>query len=261
MIKLPNNDFLGAVKQRIHNENFTVSIVNYHQPVSEDWHFHDSVILCLILQGGNRESRKKDDTQALPGNIMLYNQGEVHRNTYTEYPSQNLNLELKESFFLDNDLQMVNFDQTFTKNLDAQFQLLKIYQELRVNDFYSSQAIYSALVTLFTQKSKDLPTSSWLKHIQEILYDRWDEFISLKELSEELQVHPVTISKYFPQYFNCSLSDFMRKVKVEKALYYLKHSAKALTEIAGDCGFSDQSHFIRVFKAYTGLTPRAFKKI
>lgn len=33
--------------------------------------FHDCVILCLTLQGGNRESRKKDATQALPGNICI----------------------------------------------------------------------------------------------------------------------------------------------------------------------------------------------
>lgn len=36
-------------------------------------------------------------------------------------------------------------------------------------------------------------------------------------------------------------------------------SEKDLTSIAYDCGFYDQSHFIKVFKRYTGMTPKDFR--
>lgn len=261
MTKPQQNGFLGAETQRIHTSDLDISIVNYHRRVSEDWHFHDNLILCLIMQGGNQESRKSKDVQALPGKIMLYNPGEVHRNRHTAHPSKNLNLEIKETFLVKNDLQSVNFDRANVKNVDMQFQLLKIYQELSLGDLYASEAVNAALLALFDSKSKDLPAASWLTQIREILSDRWDEFISLKSLSQELGVHPVTISKAFPKYFNCSLGDYMRKIKVDRALDYLGHTQKTMTEIAFDCGFSDQSHFIRVFKAYIGLTPKEFKKI
>lgn len=261
MSEQSGNGFLGIVNRQIYHEGVTASIVDYHQPVSEDWHSHDNVVLCLILRGGTLESRKKTETQAVPGKIMLYNQGEVHRNTYTQFPSKNLNIELEESFFLSNDLQGANFDNAYTHNLDIQFQLIKIYQELSLKDSYSNQALYASLLSVFSQGTKKLSTSSWLKDIKEVLNDRWSEFISLKELAAELNLHPVTISRYFPKYFGCSLGDYMRKLKVERALFYLQHTPKNLTEIAYDCGFADQSHFIRVFKTYTGFTPKEFKKI
>jgi AraC family transcriptional regulator len=53
----------------------------------------------------------------------------------------------------------------------------------------------------------------------------------------------------------------MRRLKIEKSLYLLKDSSFSLTEIAAECGFSDQSHFIRTFKQLTGFLPNSYKKI
>lgn len=254
-----SSEFLGTIKEQIQHDDCRATIVDYHQPVSEEWHRHEQIVLCVILKGGTLESRKKTETQAVPGKVLLYNQGEIHRNTHTQFPSKNLNLELEPAFFSRNGLQSVNFDKAFVKNRDIYFQLLKIYQELHLNDTYSQQSLYASLLALFAQKTQKLPTSPWLKDLEEILADRWNEFISLEELSRDLHLHPVTISRYFPKYFGCSLGDYLRKLKVEKALFYLQHTVKSLTEIAHECGFADQSHFIRVFKAYTGFTPKAFK--
>ena len=38
-----------------------------------------------------------------------------------------------------------------------------------------------------------------------------------------------------------------------------KNNHLSLSEIAYLAGFTDQSHFIKVFKAFTGKTPKAFK--
>ena len=54
--------------------------------------------------------------------------------------------------------------------------------------------------------------------MKEIIEDRWDEFISLNELAVVFNVHPVTISKYFKKHYKCTLGDYMRKIKIEKAL-------------------------------------------
>ncbi len=56
-------------------------------------------------------------------------------------------------------------------------------------------------------------------------------------------VHPVTISKYFPRYFSCTLGEYMRKLKIEKSLSLIKSPGNSLTNVAYACGFFDQSHF------------------
>ena len=100
-----------------------------------------------------------------------------------------------------------------------------------------------------------------MNQLRELIKDRWNEFISLEELSLELQVHPVTIAKYFRKYYQCTLGDYMRKIKIQRAIYFLLHTPKKITEIAFLCGFSDQSHMNRVFKAYIGFRPKDIRNL
>lgn len=256
-----NTGFLGSTSERFQMDFCTISIVNYQNPVSEDWHSHEKIHLSLILQGGNLESRKREDIQVSTGAIILYHEEELHRNRYTLFPSKNLNLEFDKAFFKKEDLNFNGFVLSKTRNPDNLFNLLKIYHELYLNDSYSSESIFFSLLALFAKKGQSSLKPSWLNNLKEILEDRWNEFVLLDELAKQINVHPVTISKYFRKYFHCTLSDYMRKIKIEKAVYLLMNTRKSITEIAFLCGFSDQSHFIRVFKAYVGFNPKRFRKI
>ncbi len=262
MISLKTKEFLGKTTRQFSFDDYDISMVKYHQPVSEDWHSHEKYHLSLILQGGNLESRKGEDIQILPGRIVLYDREEVHRNLHTTFPSENLNIEIDDLFFKQNELSTSGFKTAILKNTEAQFNLLKMYKELSINDISSSESIHSLLLTLFSGYSKVIDCRPpWVDVIKELLCDRWNEFITLEELSQELHIHPVTISRYFSKYFNCTLGEYMRRIKIEKAILYLKHSNKSLTEITFLCGFSDQSHFSKIFKLNTGFRPYEFRKI
>ncbi len=262
MIQLKTKEFLGKTSKQFSFEDYDISMVNYHQPVSEDWHSHEKCHLSLVLQGGNLESRKKEDLQILPGSIVLYDREEMHRNRYTAFPSKNLNIEIDDRFFTKHSLSTSDFRTSILKNNEVQFQFLKIYKELLANDVSSSSSIHASLLTLFSVHNKTSNhTPKWVSGIRELLFDRWDEFITLEELSLSLNIHPVTISRYFSKHFNCTLGEYMRRIKIEKAIVFLKHTDKPLTEIAFTCGFSDQSHFTKVFKGNTGFKPKEFRNI
>lgn len=100
----------------------------------------------------------------------------------------------------------------------------------------------------------------WINLLWEVINDRWNETLSLAELSALVHVHPVTISKSFPKYFSCTLGEYARKAKIEKAIALIGQSRNSLADVAYQCGFADQSHFIRAFKAATGFLPGEFKK-
>lgn len=241
--------FLGATTKSFESSLFKVSIVNYTHQVSEDWHWHEKIHLSSIIRGGNLESRKKEDIQVTPGKVMVYDQGEVHRNRFTAHPSRNLNIELTEGFF-SGDTQFSHLSQ----NEGAQVDLYRIYMELLLQDDYSEQAISQILRSIFWKGDHENP-SEWIKQLETILNDRWDEFLSLEDLSSALRIHPVTISKYFAKTKGITLSDYMRKIKIKKAVDLLINSSRPITEIALSCGFSDQSHLTRLTKHYAGYTP------
>lgn len=265
MLNLLPSKFLGQTKCIYQSDTVIVSNVQYNKPVSEDWHFHDRPHISLYLQGGNSESRKKKEIETKPGIVTCYNMYELHKNKKGFYPTKVLNIEFKNDFFLKYDLAFTHFKQAQYNNPDIKFSLLKIYNECLTNDCYSKTSADLTLLSLFNVSENDsylkIIIPSWLNTLKEILHDRLDEFVSLKELSEELKIHPVTISKYFPVYFNCTFGEYMRKIKVEKSLELLKNSSYNLVEISNICGFADQSHFIRTFKSYTSFLPSTYRKL
>ncbi len=254
-MELKHNNFLGTTNEKFHLDDCAVSVVQYTKPVSEDWHCHEDIHLSLILQGGNQESRKHKDLQVTSGKIMAYDQGEVHRNRFTAHPSKNLNLEFKSEFFQKNDLAFEHLNLSGPKMVETYLDLIQVYNELRINDIYSADSIQSALIRLFAREEVSTKPI-WLDHVREMIEDRWNEFIALDELAAEFNVHPVTISKYFKKYYQVSLGDYMRKVKIKNAIHLLHHTNLSLTEIAFTCGFSDQSHMTRMFKLYVAITPK-----
>ena len=58
-----------------------------------------------------------------------------------------------------------------------------------------------------------------------------------------------------------SPSDYIRKVKIDKAKNLLRFSDFSMVEIASYLSFSSQSHFIKLFSEETNLTPKKYRKM
>jgi AraC-like DNA-binding protein len=112
---------------------------------------------------------------------------------------------------------------------------------------------------LNNQRSKKVP--SWAKELKEIIQDQIDTTITLKQLSKDLDINPAYLSREFSKYFdNLSFGDYIRKLRIEKAIEYLNNSTYSLTKISYLTGFSDQSHFARIFKKYMKASPSEYRR-
>ena len=110
-------------------------------------------------------------------------------------------------------------------------------------------------------KSNKVP--DWAKELKSIIQDHIDTnlSLSLKVISENLNVHPSYLSREFSKYFDdLSFGDYIRKLRIEKATTLLTESQYSLAEIAYITGFSDQSHFNRIFKKNIGITPSQYRR-
>jgi hypothetical protein len=110
-------------------------------------------------------------------------------------------------------------------------------------------------------KSSKVP--DWAKELKSIIQDHIDTnlSLSLKVISENLNVHPSYLSREFSKYFDdLSFGDYIRKLRIEKATTLLTGSQHSLAEIAYITGFSDQSHFNRIFKKNIGITPSQYRR-
>jgi hypothetical protein len=103
----------------------------------------------------------------------------------------------------------------------------------------------------------------WTRELKEMIQDQLDTnmAMSLHQVSEQLEINPAYLSREFSKYFeNLSFGEYIRKMRIEKAMHLMDTTAYSLTEIAYLTGFSDQSHFTRIFKKQTGQIPTVYKK-
>lgn len=225
-------------------------------------HYHETAHLSFVLRGGAIDKRKNSEDEKLSGALMFFRAGEIHQTIYRGFPVRNINVELESEFFSENQIDERNLSDSFIKSPNAKFSMLKIYKELSANDEFSDSSIELLLLNLINcSKLQEKNRPGWLNRIVELLHDNWNQEISVTDLANVTQVHPKTISKYFPRYFNCTLGEYRRHLKVEKSISLIKSSNFSLTEIAYECGFYDQSHFTGTFKQLTGFRPKEFQKI
>ncbi|RZK18848.1 MAG: helix-turn-helix domain-containing protein [Pedobacter sp.] len=115
----------------------------------------------------------------------------------------------------------------------------------------------------FLKQGRGAKIPAWAKELKTMIQDQIDTnlALTLTGISSELNINPAYVSREFSKYFdNLSFGEYIRKIRIKKAIVYIQTSDYSLSEIAYLTGFSDQSHFTRIFKLETGFTPSGFKK-
>jgi AraC family transcriptional regulator len=256
--------YSGNVVVSAGNENLLGCITTYNRHnFNGALHYHENAHFSFLLEGGCVE-RKKDRYEITPGKITFYQAGEFHQVISVPQPSRRINLELNPVFFEEYRISNDAVRLAITRNPDAKFLMVKMYRELQENDDFSIVSIQMLLLELVLQTARQRQETNWpgwVTQIRDFLHERFSEKITLNELSIAANVSPVTISRYFPKYFGCTLGEYVRKLRIEKSLSLIKTSCLSLTEIAIECGFFDQSHFTRTFKQLHGFLPIYYKKL
>lgn len=261
---LRRGEYLGDLNKILICSGIAASAVSASSYVPEHdvAHRHENPILSLILDGYSVERIGRTVGPRVPGDLKFYGAGELHQVKIDRFPSRNINIEIELDFLRENEINESDIAAAAVSGPITKLAFLRTYPELLISDELSDSSIRMAFLGMLTplKRRKRYAPPPWVHQARNILNDRWNENITLDGLAAELGVHPVTVSKYFPIHFSSTLGSYVRQIRIDKSLSLIKNSDLPLTEIAHQCGFADQSHFSRVFRHYTGMQPKAFRK-
>lgn len=99
-------------------------------------------------------------------------------------------------------------------------------------------------------------TRRLLDYVEEHL----DGSITLDQLAGQAGCRVWTFSRQFKETFGCAPHAFLRQRRVERAERLLGEGTLALKEIAFACGFADQAHMTRMFRAMRKPTPGCVRR-
>jgi AraC-like DNA-binding protein/ligand-binding sensor protein len=101
--------------------------------------------------------------------------------------------------------------------------------------------------------------ASALRKAERYIWENYTRKISLQEIAEASGLSAPYFSTIFKDEMGENLSSYLNRLRVEKASRMLLETDQTLSEIAGACGFEDQSWFSKIFKSYTGMSPGRYR--
>ena len=100
----------------------------------------------------------------------------------------------------------------------------------------------------------------WLQSLRDSLDERYAAPIDIAAIARETGVHPVHLTRQFRRAYGLNIGDYVHHRRIQQACRLLRESNISIAEIAGSLGYTDQSHFTKIFGAITGRTPARYRR-
>jgi len=263
---LRTGKFYGQTNSTVQHSFATITDTEYtHDKVN--WHYHENAYFTFILEGSVIEGNRKEVYNCGAGSLLFHNWQDPHYNIKPRGFTRGFHIELYQDWFHQLNFYNQELQGSFAvNNPDVKFLFYKLFCETKVNDEVTELSTEALLLQILAKMQGDkqaLVTRSpaWVAQLKDILSDDPAHKHTLTGLSAMLQLHPAHLSRDFSKYFHCTLGEFIRKLRIEKSLAMLPDPNRSLTDIAFACGFADQSHFVRSFKAFNHTNPLAYRKL
>lgn len=98
-----------------------------------------------------------------------------------------------------------------------------------------------------------------VRDIQNYIDTHFSEKISLDDLAEQFFISKFHLSREFKKLTGTTIGNYLTAQRVSHAKKQLRFTRLSLDAIAGECGLSDTSYFVKVFKNAEGMTPGEYR--
>jgi AraC family transcriptional regulator len=221
-------------------------------------HSHEESAISYIFQGQNIETANSNKRIIGNSSLVIKPKGIEHENQYFDN-CLILCIYLKPSLQLPYRLTKI-MDEW---NSIGSFNVQPFLEVLKPNTHKSlSKDIINALLEGFAEKMvQEKAPPEWLLDIKNIIETSYQENLTTKDLAKYTNNHPVYLARIFKQFFGFGIKEYLHLQRNNAVMARMTAEKQSLSQIAYDCGFSDQSHMSRKTKQSSGLTPLQLKEI
>ncbi|AEI40525.1 response regulator transcription factor [Paenibacillus mucilaginosus] len=119
--------------------------------------------------------------------------------------------------------------------------------------------ILAELVMNEVRKTRSSGGQQLAEAVRRYVEENYAYELSLASLAERFHINETYLSGLFKQKAGFTFSDYVTKLRMEKAASLMEESGLKLTDIATLVGYSSSSYFSTVFKKYYGVSPKEYR--
>ncbi|ASA20711.1 response regulator transcription factor [Paenibacillus donghaensis] len=120
---------------------------------------------------------------------------------------------------------------------------------------------YLLEVCAFVQAKRSSKASEVIEKIRSLIEARYEQNLTVADIAEGVYLSPTYVRLLFKQETGETLFEYLTRVRIEKAKSMLRDPQNKLYEICYAVGYSDPSHFSKLFKKITGSTPSVYREL
>lgn len=134
--------------------------------------------------------------------------------------------------------------------------LMKLETMAELRGFVSD---YLYGISCWIQEKRSGRSSNVIEHIQKYIGENYAKNLSIAEIAASVYLSQTYVSLLFKQETGETIYEYLMKVRIEKAKELLRDPRIKLYEVCEQVGYTDPSHFGKLFKKMTGLTLSAYR--
>ncbi len=247
-------------------------------------HWHEELEIVYVYEGPLYLTIDNQDYIGKKGDIFIVNPKEIHKmyvqDVGVRYGTLLFSLNLL--LFQENDeitrkyLQPLSMGDVMfyhtLRNEELSEQLFSIITEIvRLNKEkvpayrFGTKALLLQIIFLLFNNHMEISSlqsrknSTLNREIISYIGEHYTTDLSLMDIANKFHMSYKYFSRYFKNTFNTTLSDYIMKLRLERAELLLSQAELSVTEISLQTGFNNISFFIRSFKKAYGMTPLQYR--
>ena len=126
-----------------------------------------------------------------------------------------------------------------------------------------ARGVLNMLLLLIAREERPEKAPERKSRIGEVIryiHSHYQEEISLEMLAQMFYVSPYYLCREFKKSTNSTIVRYINVTRIMNAQRKFMETSKNITDISRETGFSNLTHFNRVFKSVTGMSPSQYRR-
>lgn len=256
---------LGDSRRRVSADGLVLTETTHAAGTTIGSHAHARAGINFVLAGRYGEETRGRFLSHPPATLIIKPAGEPHVNRFEDRGAHCLLMEFDSSVLerLGARAQVLSQPQVLPMGPLAGFvsQLIRVLRA-DIPPVAAQEVAFECLghIGIRQRAAPERGRPGWLLRVRDRIHASAPARLSLDELASEAGVHPAYLSETFHQVYGTTITCYVERLRLDRAVAALAATDEQVGRIALRAGFYDHSHFSRVFRRATGVTPSAFRR-